>query len=65
MGASVLIGGLRHGTQTFSAKIAGANAALLVLALIGLFVPAIFALTTSDPTPGHDHRGVGPRRRSS
>jgi Ca2+:H+ antiporter len=52
MGASVLIGGLRHGTQTFSEKIAGANAALLVLALIGLFVPAIFALTTQDPSQG-------------
>jgi Ca2+:H+ antiporter len=52
MGASVLIGGLRHGVQTFSAKLASANAALLVLALIGLFVPAIFALTTSDQTVG-------------
>jgi Ca2+:H+ antiporter len=52
MGASVLIGGLRHGTQTFSAKIASANASLLTLALIGLFVPAIFALTTSDATVG-------------
>src|SRR6478752_3487213 len=52
MGATVLVGGLRHGTQTFSEKIAGANAALLVLALIGLFVPAIFALTTADPSQG-------------
>ncbi len=52
MGASVLIGGIRHGIQTFSAKLAAANAALLVLALIGLFVPAIFALTTSDQTVG-------------
>jgi len=52
MGAAVLLGGLRHGTQTFSAKIASSNAALLVLALIGLFVPAIFALTSSDITEG-------------
>jgi Ca2+:H+ antiporter len=52
MGASVLIGGFRHGTQTFSARIASANVALLVLALIGLFVPAIFALTTRDQTVG-------------
>ena len=52
LGASVLIGGLRHGTQTFSAKLASANAALLTLALIGLFVPAIFALTTSEATVG-------------
>ncbi|HEX5148060.1 MAG TPA: calcium/proton exchanger [Candidatus Limnocylindrales bacterium] len=52
MGASVLIGGLRHGTQSFSPKIAGSNAALLVLALIGLFVPAVFALTNSDQAQG-------------
>jgi Ca2+:H+ antiporter len=52
MGAAVLIGGVRHGTQLFSPRIAGANAALLVLALVGLFVPAVFAYTTSDPTPG-------------
>jgi Ca2+:H+ antiporter len=52
MGAAILIGGLRHGTQTFSARIAGANVALLTLALIGLFVPAIFALTTSNATVG-------------
>ena len=52
LGASVLIGGLRHGTQRFSPKIASANAALLVLAVIGLFVPAIFAFTVSKPTQG-------------
>jgi Ca2+:H+ antiporter len=52
MGASVLIGGLRHGTQSFSPKIAGSNAGLLVLALIGLFVPAVFALTNSDQAQG-------------
>ena len=45
LGASVLIGGLRHGTQKFSPQIASSNAALLVLAVIGLFVPAIFAFT--------------------
>jgi Ca2+:H+ antiporter len=52
MGAAVLLGGVRHGTQTFSAKIAASNAALLVLALVGLFVPAIFALTSSDASVG-------------
>ncbi len=52
LGASVLIGGLRHGTQRFSPKIAGSNAALLVVALIGLFVPAVFAATSSNATEG-------------
>jgi Ca2+:H+ antiporter len=45
LGASMVVGGLRHGEQTFSAKIAGMNAALLALAAIGLFVPAVFDLT--------------------
>src|SRR4249919_97645 len=52
MGAAVLVGGFRNGVQTFSAKIAVSNAALLVLALIGLFVPAIFALTSADRSTG-------------
>jgi Ca2+:H+ antiporter len=52
LGASVLIGGLRHGTQQFSPRIASSNAALLVLAVIGLFVPAVFAITVSDPSQG-------------
>ena len=62
MGASVLIGGLRHGTQKFDPKIAGANAALLLLALVGLFVPAVFALHDERSDAGHAHRGVGLRR---
>ena len=41
LGLSVLVGGLRNGRQTFSREIAGSNAALLVLAAIGLFVPAV------------------------
>ncbi len=52
MGASVLFGGLRHGNQSFSPRIAGSNVALLVLALIGLFIPAVFALTNSDRAQG-------------
>jgi Ca2+:H+ antiporter len=49
-GAAALAGGLRFGTQLFSAKIAASNAALLILAVIGLFVPAVFSYTTSDPS---------------
>jgi len=52
LGASVLVGGLRHGTQTFSQRIAGSNAALLVVAAIGLFVPAVVAFTTHEPGQG-------------
>jgi len=53
LGVSVLVGGLRHGTQMFDQRIAGSNAALLVVAAIGLFVPAVFALSTAGSTePG-------------
>jgi Ca2+:H+ antiporter len=52
LGASVLVGGLRHGTQHFSRQIAASNAALLALAVIGLFVPAVFAFTVTNPQQG-------------
>jgi Ca2+:H+ antiporter len=52
LGASIFIGGLRHGTQTFSPRVAASNASLLVLAVIGLLVPAVFAFTTRDPAQG-------------
>src|SRR6476469_2462718 len=45
LGAAVLAGGLKNGLQTFSQRIAGSNAALLVLAGGGLFIPAVFALS--------------------
>ena len=55
LGASMLLGGLRNGTQRFSAKIAGMDATMLVLAVIGLFVPAVFALS-AHPAGTRDHR---------
>ena len=47
LGASLLLGGLRNGAQRFSVRTAMLDATLLVLAVIGLFVPAVFALTSS------------------
>ncbi len=44
LGFSILIGGLKHGTQTFNARIAGANATMMALAVAALCIPAIFAL---------------------
>jgi Ca2+:H+ antiporter len=52
LGVSVLVGGLRNGVQRFSKEIAGSNAALLAVAAIGLFVPAVLALTTTNPSAG-------------
>jgi len=52
LGASVLVGGLRHGPQSFSPKIAGMNAGLLVVAAIGLFVPAVFQFSSGRASQG-------------
>jgi Ca2+:H+ antiporter len=52
LGASVLLGGLKNGRQQFDQRVAGSNAALLVLAAIGLFIPAVFAASTAQPTEG-------------
>jgi Ca2+:H+ antiporter len=45
LGAAVLVGGLRNGLQTFSQRVAGSNAGLLALAAVGLFIPAMFAMS--------------------
>ena len=62
MGASVLVGGLRHGTQKFNPKIAGANAALLVLAAGRAVRAGRVRLHDERSEPGHADRGVGARR---
>jgi len=52
-GASALAGGLKHGPQRFDARAAGLHAAQLVLATIGLLVPALFAyLVHGAAAPG-------------
>jgi Ca2+:H+ antiporter len=55
LGASVLLGGLKHGEQKFDARTAGVNATMMMLAIVALIVPAVFArgdathhLTTND-----------------
>ncbi|HEY7735358.1 MAG TPA: calcium/proton exchanger [Candidatus Limnocylindrales bacterium] len=47
LGASVFLGGIRHGTQSFDQRVAGSNAALLVTAAIALVIPAVFAASGS------------------
>ena len=48
LGAAVLVGGWKNGLQTFSQRIAGSNAALLALAAVGLFIPAVFAASGTE-----------------
>ena len=44
LGASLLLGGIKNGTQFFDSKVAGLNASILMLAIVALMVPAIFSL---------------------
>jgi Ca2+:H+ antiporter len=43
LGLSILLGGMRHGELRFSRTMASLNASLLMIAVIGLAVPAVFA----------------------
>jgi len=42
LGLSLLVGGLKNGTQVFNRRTAGVNATLLVLALFAMIVPSLF-----------------------
>jgi len=48
LGLSVLLGGLRHGTQTFHRRQASSNAILLVLTVVILMVPSLFSHYIGD-----------------
>jgi Ca2+:H+ antiporter len=49
LGAAQLAGGLRHKVQRFSVALAGLSISLLVVAVIGLVIPALFLATHNDP----------------
>ncbi len=44
-GASLLVAGLRHGRQSFNARVAGVNATMLILAAAALGLPTLFSET--------------------
>ncbi len=44
LGFSLLLGGMRHGTQRFNRNLTGMAASLMFLAVIGLVIPTLFAL---------------------
>ena len=53
LGASLLLGGLKNGTQNFSSTIAGINASMLAIVAAALALPTIFDATVgngSSPT---------------
>jgi Ca2+:H+ antiporter len=50
LGLAQLMGGLRHKVQKFNINLAGLSISLLVMAVIGLVIPALFHSTHVDPT---------------
>jgi Ca2+:H+ antiporter len=52
LGASMLVGGFRRDKQTFSRTAANAQAAMLLLALAALVLPALFELIHGGRLPG-------------
>src|SRR5215203_5580372 len=52
LGASMFVGGLRRDKQTFSRTAANAQAAMLLLALAALILPAVFELIHGGRLPG-------------
>lgn len=46
LGLSMLLGGLRNGTQRFNRRVAGTGSALLTLTAASLIIPAVFNHTT-------------------
>lgn len=56
MGLSILVGGVRYSRQKFNQTAASLGSTLLVLASIGLVIPAIFHYLVRDhPNFGHEH----------
>ena len=49
MGLSMVVGGVKHGVQTFDRRQASRNAILLVLAVIALLIPSIFSGYIENP----------------
>jgi Ca2+:H+ antiporter len=49
LGAAQVVGGMKYKVQRFSPHLAGMNAALLIIAAVGLVVPALFHTAHPDP----------------
>ena len=56
LGAAQFAGGLKYPTQKFSRQLAGMNTSLLVIAVVGLVVPALFLAAHPDPSHRLTHK---------
>ncbi|MFM9108527.1 MAG: calcium/proton exchanger, partial [Chloroflexota bacterium] len=54
LGLSLFLGGLKNGIQRFDARNAGTNATMLMLAIVALSVPAIFAIPSGETSLSRD-----------
>jgi Ca2+:H+ antiporter len=50
MGFAFLVGGVRHGRQTFDRRNAGRNAVLLILAVLAMLIPSLFSHSIGPET---------------
>jgi Ca2+:H+ antiporter len=57
-GVSALVGGLRHGRQKFAVKPTGRHAAMMILAVAALGLPAVFARVEPSPQ-ARENESVG------
>ena len=48
LGLALLLGGWRHGIQTFNERVAATNSSMLVLGVIGLGIPTLFHALETD-----------------
>jgi Ca2+:H+ antiporter len=51
LGFAMVVGGVRHGLQTFNKSNAGRNAILLVLAVVALGIPSVFSASMGETAP--------------
>jgi Ca2+:H+ antiporter len=58
LGASILVGGLKYKTQTFNIKSVGVSSSMLLFAVIGLSIPAVFTHTVRPELLNTQYEGL-------
>ncbi len=53
MGASMLLGGMKHGRQSFGRQRSMSNAVLLLLSVVALMIPSLFSQSIARSGAGH------------
>lgn len=58
LGASMLAGGLKHKTQTFNQKVVEVSSSMLLFAVVGLCIPALFTHTVNPALLNTRYEGL-------